>query len=184
MSENTSNIISTNLDLGSSHLTPVPLGVSIKTKIERGDAYSAPEIFDLEITVLEILRGQEAWDQVRDQGVTDGPLSSGFEYVLVRIGFGYYRRGRGFGETPYTLTNGQFIAISSDGKTRYEMPSVFKQPEPGLMGESFIPGDSREGWVLLQVPRDEKQPRLVFNREYVEGVYGIWGFVWFELFMR
>jgi hypothetical protein len=172
----------TNLDLGSSHLNPVPLGVSIKTKIERGDAYSAPEIFDLEITVLEILRGQEALDRVQSQGVSDVPPQEGLEYILARISFGYYRRGRGFGDAPYTLMHGQFAAISEDGKTQYDIPSVQKQPQPGLVGESFSPGDSREGWILLQVPKDEKQPRLIFNREYVEGVYGIWGYVWSMLY--
>lgn len=182
MTEHTKATQSTSLDLGISHLKPVPIGVSVKTKIERGDAYSAPEIFDLEITVLEILRGREAWGRIQSEGVSDVPPLAGFEYVLARISFGYYCRGRGFGETPYTLTNGQFAAMSSDGKTRYEMPSTLKHPEPGLVGESFSPGDSREGWVLLQVPNDEKQPRLIFNREYVEGVYGIWGNVWFELY--
>ena len=182
MTEHTKATQSTSLDLGISHLKPAPMGESVKTKIERGDAYSAPEIFDLEISVLEILRGQEAWDRVQAQGVTDDHPSSGFEYLLVRIGFGYYRRGRGFGETPYILMDGQFAAMSSDGKTCYEIPFKFKQPEPGLVGESFVPGDSREGWILLQVPEDEKQPHLRFNREYMEGVYGIWGYVWFMLY--
>ena len=40
---------------GNSRDRAAPLGITIKTKIERGDRYSAPEIYNLEITVLEVV---------------------------------------------------------------------------------------------------------------------------------
>jgi len=171
-----------NLVPGQSHLSPAAMGVTVKTKIERGDAYSAPEIYDVAITLMEIVRGKEVLGRVKTQGVLDEPPKTGFEYVLARIKFGYSRRGRGLGNVTYRLTEGQFAAVSSDGKTEYKIPSVFHQPQPQLIDSVFSAGESREGWILLQVPKDEKKPRLIFKRENAEGIYGIWRSVWFQLY--
>jgi len=170
-----------NLVIGSSHLNPAPVNVTVKTKIERGDPYSAPEIYDLEITLIEIVRGKEALDRVKAQDVLNEPPKRGFEYVFARVQFGYSRRGRGLGDVTYRLTEGQFAAVSSDGKMEYKIPSVFHQPQPQLIDSVFSAGESREGWILLQVPKDEKKPRLIFKRENAEGIYGIWRSVWFQL---
>ena len=172
----------TNLAPGQSHLSPAAKGVTVKTKIERGDAYSAPEIYDLDITLLEIVRGKEAWERIKAQGVLDEEPKTGFEYILARIQFGYSRRGRGLGSETYRLTEGQFAAVSSDGKVEYKIPSALHQPQPQLIGSVFSAGESREGWIFLQVPKGEKKPMLIFKRENAEGIYGIWRSVWFQLY--
>lgn len=166
--------------LGSSYRSPAPIGVAIKTTIERGDAYSAPEIYDVEITLMEIVRGKEAWERIRAQGVPDEPPKASFEYVLARINFGYYRRGRVVGGEVYKLTEGQFAAVSPDGKTEYEIPSLL--PQPQLIDCTFSPGESRDGWILLQVLEGDNKPLLVFKRQNVEGVHGIWRYVWFQIY--
>jgi len=167
---------------GSFHLSAVPVGVSIKTTIERGDAYSAPAIYDVEITLLEIVRGEDAWERIKVQGVSTEPPKVGFEYILARIRFGYSRRGRGLDDEAYKLTEGQFAAVSADGQTEYMIPTVLQQPQ--LVDTIFHSGESREGWIILQVPEDEKKPLLVYKREHVEGVYGIWRHVWFQLYQQ
>jgi hypothetical protein len=172
---------STKPPMGSSHLNPVPIGSMVKTKIERGDAYSAPEVYDLEITILETVRGKAALEQIKTQGVTDKPPIEGFEYLLARIQFGYFRRGKGFGDSPYRLAEGQFIAVSQDGKIMYELPDILQQPQPQLAGSLFKPGESREGWLLFQAPQGGQTSLLIFDREYEEGVYGLWGYVWFQI---
>jgi len=167
--------------LGSSYLNPVPMGKTVKTKIERGDAYAAPEVYDLEITVRETVHGNGAQEQINAQGVTDKPPMEGFEYLLARIQFAYLRRGKGFGDSPYRLAEGQFITASQDGKTFYELPEILKQPQPQMAGSLFKSGESREGWLLFQVPQDDQTSLLIFDREYEEGVYGLWGYVWFQI---
>jgi hypothetical protein len=169
------------LNLGTSHLHPIPLGLAAKTKIERGDAYSAPEIFDLEITLHEVLRGPAAVKRLESQEIRDTVAEKGFELLLAHLTIGYFRRGRGFGHVPYALVAGQFAAVSGDGVHRFPLPVPLHQPAPALLGERFFPGESHQGWILFQVPEEEIQPLMIFNREYEEGVYGIWGAVWFEL---
>jgi hypothetical protein len=172
------------LTLGSRQDCPVPVGVTVKTKIELGDRYSAPEIYSLEITLLEVVRGKEAWNRTEGEGVSDKLPKPGFEYVLVHIRFGFFSKARGFGHAheAYRIGEGSFSATSADGKTQYEIPSVTRQPQPQLVGLSFLIGESREGWIIFQVPETEKRPLLSFHRDYAENVYGVWGSVWFQLY--
>ena len=167
---------------GSSINSPAPVGVTVTTTVERGDAYLSPEIYNVRITLLEILRGESARERVVSQGVNDRSPEIGFEYVLALIKFGYYQRGRRQGKEVYKLTEGQFAAVSADGKQEYNLPYISHQPQPPLIGRVFNHDTSYEGWVLLQVPTADKEPRLVFKRKHTEGVYGIWGYVWFKLY--
>lgn len=167
--------------LGSSRERPAPLRAPVRTTIEQGDRKPTPETFTLTITLLEVMRGEEALARIRAEGVCDGPPKAGFEYVLSRIAFGYARKARGpFAPLPYTLREGAFRAASADG-TEYEVPSVARQPEPALIGAPFSEGESREGWIVLQVPQGEKEPLLVFHREHDASAYEIKAPVWFRL---
>ena len=167
---------------GSASDRPASVGVTVKTTIERGDAYLSPEIYNVEITLLDIVRGKEAWERVRSQGLSDKPPETGFEYILALIRFGYYQRGRRLGSEAYQLTEGQFAAVSPDDKQEYELPVTLRQPQPPLIGRHFHQGESYEGWILFQVPKEEKEPRLIFKRKHIEGMYGIWRYVWFQLY--
>lgn len=167
---------------GSTPQNAAPAGVTIKTTIERGDAYLSPQLYNVEITLLEIIRGKAALERVISQNISEKSPGAGFEYVLARIRLGYFRRIRGLEDEPYTLTEGQFTAFSADGTTEYEIPSVVRQPQPPLAGITFNPGDSHEGWILLEVPETEKKPLMIYKRQHVEGIYGIWRGVWFQLY--
>jgi hypothetical protein len=136
----------------------------------------------VEVTLLQIQRGEKAAAQVRSQGITDKLPPDGYEYVLACVRIGYFRRVRGLEDEPYILAEGQLAAISSDGVTEYIAPTAVQQPQPALIGLTFNPGDIREGWVLLQVPREDKNPLLVYKRKHIEGAYGIWGYIWFKLY--
>jgi len=132
--------------------------------------------------VQEVLRGKEAWERIREQLAAAEP-KRGFEYCLCRVGVGYSSRARGFARSgePYTISGKSFIAVSSDGRTEFESPELLRQPQPELINTTLFPGDSKEGWVILEVPEAENTPFLTFRREYAENVYGVWGQIWFRL---
>jgi len=157
------------------------LGELVKTKIERGDRYSAPEIYNLEITLLEVVQGSDARTRVQEEGILPPP--AGWEYVLARLSFGYFSKGRGLERLEQSFVIGQdfFAAVSADGNTEYPPPPLLQQPQPSLIDKPFQPGDRREGWILLQVPETEKHLFLIFKREFKEFTYGVWGPVWFRL---
>lgn len=164
--------------MGSSPDRPVPIGVPTKVTTERG--------YFVEIRVLEIVRGKDARDRIKAKGMCDEPPKAGFEYVLARIRFGYSRKAKGFEEpsNAYVISEKGFSAASGDGKTEYEILSVLRQPQPQLIDTPIPLGTSREGWVILQVPEDEKEPLLAFHREYAHSNYVLlhqWGPIWLKL---
>jgi hypothetical protein len=167
--------------LGSSHLNPAPLGKAVKTTVERGDAYSGGEICDVEITVIEVIRGKVAWERIKAQGISSNPAKAGFEYILARIRFAYSRRGWAFGDGAYSISEGQFATASADGMTEYEVPSTLKQPAEQLIDWLLQSGETREGLVLLQVPEHDKQTLLIFKRQHTGAIYGLRGYTWFQL---
>jgi hypothetical protein len=167
---------------GTTPETAAGTGAIIKTTIERGDAYLSPQLYNVEITLLETLRGQSSAERLRGQNISAKSPQAGFEFILAKLRLGYFRRVRGLEDEIYKLTEGQFMAVSPDGKTEYPLPPVVIQPQPPLIEVTFNPGDTCEGWILLQVPAAEKQPLLVFKRQHVEGAYGIWGYIWFKMY--
>jgi hypothetical protein len=181
------------LSLGTFPSSAIPFGVTGKTTIERGHGYYLPKLYNVEITVLETVHGAEAKKHLDAQNISTELLKTDFKPVLTRIRMGYFNRGKategqhaalggGAIDVVYTLPEGQFVAFSEDGATEYDVIYIQKQPQPELIGYNFSPGDTREGWILLQVPEDENNPLLAFKREHIEGVYGIWGYIWFHLY--
>lgn len=179
--KNANSVEGTIAMIGSSHRNPAPIGMTVKTTVERGDAYFTPRLYELTITLLGVIRGKEAAEHIKTQGISNEPPKPGFEYILARINCGYFHKVRGFVDD-YRLTEGQFAAVSADGSMEYEIPSISQQPQPQLIDWIFHPGESREGWILLQVPEDDKKPLLIFKRQHVEGIYGRWRYVWFQLY--
>jgi hypothetical protein len=167
---------------GSSPQAAAPRGTTVKTTIERGDAYLAPQLYNIEIALQQFVRGPGANERIKSEGISDKPPDAGYEYVLARLRLGYFRRVRGLEDEQYILAEGQIASVSFDGLTEYKVPSVLHQPEPRLIDEVFNPGDSREGWVLLQVAEGDKKPLLVYKGKHVEGIYGIWRSIWFQLY--
>jgi hypothetical protein len=159
---------------GSSIQKPARPGFTVKTTIERGNAYEMPEIYDLELTVLEIQRGQPVF------GKSNTALDPLYEYISVRLRAGYFRRGRQPGGEVYNLGKNQFAIVAGDGETEYEIPAIFGEGQ--FIYGPLSPGELREGWVVLQVPKQEDRPVLIFKRPNPRGVYEIWGNIWFRLY--
>ncbi|MBN2469023.1 MAG: hypothetical protein JXD19_12855 [Deltaproteobacteria bacterium] len=168
---------------GGSQGNSVPAGSTARTKIERGDRYSAPEIYNLEITVLGSLRGEGALARIRAEGVSDRQAKPGYEYLLVLIRFGYFSKGRGFVHSgdPYVIKQDFLNAVSPDRTKYYDLPVLDKQLNPSIIDTALAPGQTREGWIVLQVPEDVKNPLISFKREYRENSYGIWKPIWFAV---
>jgi hypothetical protein len=165
--------------LGYSITSPAPIGVTVAGIVEVGTGYTSHELYDISITLLEVLRGSEAWGRIRVADVSNGLPDAGFEYVLARIKFEFYARGAP-GNLSHQLNGAQFIALSRDGQ-RYQVTSTVP-PAPELKGTLFS-GDSAEGWIVFQVPENDGKPLMTFDA----GVGGIeavehGGDIWFQLY--
>ncbi len=140
-----------------------PIGVALKTIIIFGDQYNGgDELYDVRITVAEVVRGQNAWQLVKDASVSNKPPGPGFEYLLARVRFEFSARTRPE-HYSYALDPAQFTATSADDKIY--APAVLAGPLKPALHATLRSGDSAEGWVAFLVPRGDHTPLMLFRED-------------------
>ena len=171
--------------LGSHPDRPVPIGVTVKTMIERQARNPSKVTYNLEMTVLEVLRGKDALDRLRKEGVTKEETQTGLGYLMVFLRLKYYPKARGLPEyEPFGIDEKQFRVVSIKGDLNNASPLLIKSPLPQLIGTSISINESIEGWIIFQIPLDEKEPLLTFDRDYTENrvtLQTVRGHLWFKL---
>lgn len=148
---------------GYSYSNPAPLNTKQVIEVENiFDNYKA------EMTVKEIIRGEEAWKMVQEANMFNSPAPEGYEYLLAKVYFKLLDIDEG---KQYSLTGEVDIdLVSSDGKD-YDLTFAVA-PEPQLKANLYK-GASHEGWAVYTVKKDDAKPKLVFGRKY-DGSGGIW----------
>jgi len=149
--------------IGYSRFNPAPIGTSLEIEFEE-----ISEIYKARITLLELIRGEEAWSLIEEANPFNDPPEEGYEYILARVRFEYLE-----GPTPdtaYDLSPVYFTAVSEGGKD-YERRFVV-DPEPGIEADLY-PEASHEGWVSFHVAIDDSKPTMTFGRDY-KGRGGVW----------
>jgi hypothetical protein len=153
------------------------IGSEVKSMVELGSVYSS--IYDINITVLEVVRGKNAMKLLKKADSKNKKPAKGFEYLLARVKFGMKSRAVSdkltfnLGKEPL-----QWVALASD-LTEYSGISV-KVPAPALAG-NVKPGDSIEGWVAFAVDTKDSKPVMVFDPD-VGGATGRGKTLFFKLF--
>ena len=146
---------------------PVPeacnRGVACKASVTIGEGYvTTTETVEAAITVLDIVRGEKAWDLVKAASPSNKYPDAGMEYVAARIRFVFGAKGD-LGDLSYRIRDEQFALVSESGR-QYERPSIVL-PKPELSGRLYR-GDSLEGWIVLLVSMDDKKPLMSFGNNY------------------
>jgi hypothetical protein len=146
---------------GTAPSAAAPAGVPIAGILECGEGYTSHELYDMTITLEEVLRGDEARERVRAADPRNPAEPLGFDYVLARVRFGYRARGVP-GTCIHPLSPGQFTAYSPEGEA-YAAAAV-TPPEPGMQRE-MKSGDTTEGWLAFLVPETDRAPLLSFSAD-------------------
>ena len=164
------------VSLGLSPSTAAPIGTPVKGIIECGTGYTSHELYDVKITVIEIVRGSKALALLNP---AINPVSTASEYIAARIKFEYSARGAP-GDCCHDLKAAQFIAFSGDGR-EYQASST-PPPTPELKGR-ICAGNLFEGWVLFEVGKDDSKPVTMFDAG-VGGLEGVehGGNIWLRLY--
>ena len=159
--------------------TAQPLGRTLTTIITFGDQYNGgDELYDAKITVIQVVRGEKAWQKLKAISTSNPVPKSGFEYLLARIHFDFSARASP-SHYNYTLDESQFSATNADG-TAYAPARVTQQPIPNLNG-TIKSGNSLEGWVTFVVPKKDRKPLMLF-RANVGSVFHEGGGSFFKLY--
>jgi hypothetical protein len=150
-----------------------PLGAASECVIDvagaGNSAYGTRELYGVKISVLEVLRGDEAWERIRAADSSNKPPDPGLEYVLALVRFEYFNTTGSTVNLPYTVNKGDFKTYSGEDQ-EYEQPSIVP-PQPGLIGAVFYPGTSQEGWIPFRVATGDEKPLMFF-----------FGGLWFRLY--
>jgi hypothetical protein len=144
------------------------IGTTVPTMVELSDMYVSPEIYDLKVTVAEIIRGEKSIEYLKKLGASTGQPHSDSEYVLARVRFEYKARGAP-GDKPWELSGVQFSAFSGDSKP-YESPTIMAAQSG--MKPSLRSGDALECWIVFVVAISDRKPVMTFNP----------GGAWFRLY--
>jgi hypothetical protein len=121
-----------------------------------------------EVTLLEVIRGTQAWQRVQQANLYNEPAPEGQEYLLARIRFKLTDAPSP--DMQYALWSGAFTAVSQDGR---DYPFSLALPPGPPIDASLYPGASHEGWEVFQVSADDEQPLLAFGRAF-DGTGGAW----------
>jgi hypothetical protein len=143
---------------GDSPSAPAPLGIAVVGIIECGEGYTSHELYDMKITLLEVIRGEEAWKRIKETARSNKPAASAAEYVLARVKFEYRARSIP-GLCEHKLIPEQFTAYSAAGEEYLRAPVVPPKPE---MRKDLKSGESFEGWMVFAVPKEDRAPLLSF----------------------
>jgi len=146
-------------------------GVTCKANITIGEGYvTGTETVEAAIAVLDMVRGEKAWDLVKAASPSNKYPDAGMEYLAVRIRFALGAKGD-LGDLSYGIRDEQFALVSESGR-HYERPSIVL-PKPALSGRLYR-GDSLEGWIVLLVSTEDRKPLMSFGNNYNR--------VWFKLY--
>lgn len=130
-------------DAGIDRDAPVPLGEMAITE-------------DWEVSVVEVVRGEEAWTMIQAAAAFNEPPREGKEYVAVKVHLRYIGT-----EDEAVMMWGDAFESTGSANVQYDLPAFFA-PAPQL-GAELYPGGETEGWVTDQVAVGETDIMLVFE---------------------
>jgi hypothetical protein len=153
---------------GSSLANAASIGTTVPTIVELSDMYVSPETYDLNVTVVEVIRGEKSGKYLKKLNASNLKSPADSEYVLARVRFEYKARGAP-GDKPWELSGAQFSAYSGDNRP-YGNPAL--EASQSGMKPSLRPGDTLECRLVFVVAKNDSKPVMVFNP----------GGAWFHLY--
>lgn len=114
------------------------------------------ETGDWDIQVLEVVRGEDAFDMLQEANQFNDPPPAGYEYVLVNL----FARYTGEANEPQEIDS---FWLRSTGDARIKHPNVYPvNPEP-VFDATLFNGGEVTGWTTLLALEDESNLLLAFQ---------------------
>lgn len=133
-------------ELGKDRKSPVPFNERLVTE-------------DWETSILEVVRGDAAWNLVLDANQFNEPPSEGYEYIAVK----FFVRHIGTEDKSNSI-DGFFYNLTGSANILHDLPSVV-DPDPAL-DVSLYPGGEFEGWVVFQSIIGETNLMVAFEETW------------------
>ena len=141
---------------------PAPIGTSQFVKV---DNYS--EKYMAGIRVVEVERGDSAWEKIKATNMFNKEPDAGYEYALIKVAISISDVE---GDKAINVSSYNFKSFTGTGE---EVPfASVVVPEPQLTGSMYSGGD-KTGYIVLQVKQGDQMAKMVYGAKY-DGTGGIW----------
>lgn len=130
-------------ELGTSRAEPAPNGEPVTSE-------------DWTLSIVEVIRGDEAWQLIQVANEFNDPPADGMEYILVKVEARYI----GDSSEAVPIDNYSFESTGS-ANVLYDPPYVI--PPVPTLDAYLYPGGQHEGWIVLLAESDEKNIMAVFT---------------------
>jgi S1-C subfamily serine protease len=154
--------------LGHSNVNPAPVGWPVRVS---GRLLGGTDSTIHEIHVETVIRGDQAFQMLKDVSQWNAEPNESMEYVLALVRVRYVK---GPDSASDYVFHDNFRAMSGDGLS-YRTP-YFLSPMQPLLEALVFPGATIEGWTTWQVSVNDPEPLLVFGLDLAER-----GEAWFSL---
>jgi hypothetical protein len=133
--------------------TPLPIGLSRSNPYPKSELVNAP---NWDIQVLDIVRGDAAWQAIQSANQFNDPAPEGMEYLLVKI-----HAKCAYADSDTHTIGGSDFDVTGDRLIKYSQAYAV-EPDPGLDAELYKDGET-EGWVSFTVGQGEGNLILIFD---------------------
>ena len=124
---------------------PLPFGDTITVKENIYDDSFNSYASLVEVTLLETIRGEEAWALLQEENMYNEPAAEGFEYAMVKVK-GFLKESETEDDSLY-FSSMNFNFVSNDGEV-YDWVSVVA---PNELDKELYSGGTAEGYIVNQV---------------------------------
>lgn len=146
-----------------------PADLNTIVKIDFKDGYISgtlePKKYSANIAVKEILRGDPAWQIIKSENQFNKEAPSDKDYILAKINFELLTS-----PDQYSLSNSNFILISSEGK---EYDAQYISIPKFEINTKLYSGAKHEGYAVFMCDFKDNKPVISFGKDY-NGKGGIW----------
>ncbi|HDM78650.1 MAG TPA: DUF4352 domain-containing protein [Deltaproteobacteria bacterium] len=141
-------------------VTSTPASTLTATPAPRGSYQNPADISEtvilksggntLEVTVLEVERGEKVWEELYAANMFNDEPKQGFEYLLAKIRVAYIS-----GESSTYVSDSDFKAYA-EGVGCDRAWQVLPDDKPEFEGVDLLPGGQTEGWICFEVPKNKE----------------------------
>lgn len=145
---------------------PVPLGESIVFE----DTYRSEDFEDqydavYEITVTEVIRGEEAWAALEDENMFNEPAPEGMEWIIISLEGTLHE---GDEDVPYAVVPWFSVVDSTGSEVAQDEYASLSGNEYGFV--DLFPGGSTSGRITKYIPEGDDS-LLVMDEFFASGIY-------------
>jgi len=134
-------------------IQPSTAGIDINSPAPKSEKLISD---DWELSITDVIRGEQAWEMVQEANKFNQPPQAGFEYIAVKLQTRFINSD----DTSEFINAWLFTTTGSAGVI-YDIPFL-AAPAPELNSELF-PGGIFEGWIVTQAAIGDTNLTLIFE---------------------